>query len=262
MTVDVALEIIIVICSVWAVYATLYTKHTLNWDVFFAEMWLAILPTKDPSVQNTDRTIIKDPIFPKFSHTISWEDIGRNLEPNLGFSRDIQTNIQKKLQHNIVVGDGVVVRNIVECLSQKTLDFSLVMQEKTEELSKQIVAPNQRFIWIVTGAQWQPLVEFLHKYPGVRDYTRAVVAIHPVIHADWWKANFTQEQMDVEANMAIPYFFFMPPSVELQEPMASPTGWKSIDLIPCREGDGVYEANYLFLSKIIVLTLVKYQETV
>ena len=263
MTVNLVIETIIVICSIWAIYATLCPKNNMNWEMFFREMLLGIVPTKDHSRYQLENTLPKDPIYSKFSHAISWDDIGCTLEPNLGFTIEIQAKLQKKLQHNILVGEGIVSQNIAKFFSQTITDFQLVLQDKTDEIAKHIVAANKRFVWIVTEKQWQPLVEFLHRYPGVRDYTRAVVAIDPVLDEAWWQKKFTQDQMDVEANIAIPYFFFVPVSTQLIEPMASPTGWKSIQLIPFRDDDVLRDdVNCVLLSKIIVLTLAKYQEVV
>ena len=49
------------------------------------------------------------------------------------------------------------------------------------------------------------LAEYLHRSPAVRDFTSAVF-LAPELTQEWLNAHFDHDQMDVEADISVPYF--------------------------------------------------------
>ena len=59
-------------------------------------------------------------------------------------------------------------------------------------------------------------MSFLHANPAVRDFTGAVLLIEPEFDEDWMIAHFNNKEMDVEANISVPYFVCQPEGESFQ----------------------------------------------
>jgi len=158
---------------------------------------------------------------------VSWQDIIDNQDA-------VQAFLQRKLKHAIVVGQGSVAANLSEVLGVSLFSKNLDI----EELSTILQGRSQRFIFCGVGEEVQQMLTFAHQYPALRDRILGMILIDPQLDSEWLDSNFTHEQMDAEANHAIPYILWshvdladLRPWQSLPEPPESPSGWRSIELI-------------------------------
>jgi hypothetical protein len=80
----------------------------------------------------------------------------------------------------------------------------------------------------VRGKTCQDLLVFLREYPGVRDVTKCVFLVQPLLDQQWLAENFDHQMMDAESNHPIYYVTFASKNV-LHTPPIPKSGWKSIE---------------------------------
>ena len=104
-----------------------------------------------------------------------------------------------------------------------------------DRLEQVVQSRAQRLVFLAEGKQGQNVLEFLHENPGVRDVTKCVVLLHPILTKEWLVEKFDHEQMDAESNHPIFYIMFhnqkdsKNPMV-VQTPPIPSSGWQSIDV--------------------------------
>ena len=87
---------------------------------------------------------------------------------------------------------------------------------------------SQRLVFFVHGKNCQELLVFLREYPGVRDVTKCVFLVQPLLDQQWLAENFDHQTMDAESNHPIYYVTFASKNV-LHTPPIPKSGWKSIE---------------------------------
>ena len=132
------------------------------------------------------------------------------------------------------------------------------------QLEEQLQDRAQRFVFVAKRSQTKALLRFLHANPAVRDFTGAVVLIEPDLDEDWMIAHFNNKEMDVEANISVPYFVCQPEGESFQfMPSHDESGWKAIDVIQCDQSvlQWFHEQNMMWVQMLAML-MVKRKESV
>ena len=177
------------------------------------------------SVKNVDE-------FPRALGLLAWDEVQVD-------GSNVLEIVQRKLDGWIVVGfnnlnvwSDLIGNKFVE-LSSDTTSWMNVLEQNLDSTA-------ERFLWVVSADGCADALQFLHDHPAVRDYTGAVVLIEPKIEESWLEKHFNHTAMDVEANIALPYFVLSSqPETYMQMPTEDEQGWKSIDVIPILSIDEV-----------------------
>jgi hypothetical protein len=116
----------------------------------------------------------------------------------------------------------------------------------------------------VSAADATQLMKLLYANPAVRDFTGAVVLLEPILEETWMIKHFNNKDMDVEANISVPYFVCQPPGVSFQyRPPKDENGWKAIEVIQCNEQlQQWFKADNPMWIQILAMLMVKRKESV
>ena len=211
------LEIGIVILGLWAVWNSLPRDPNIEWSEYQRDLLTAL--KQQPVV---------DPFYPKPLTLLTWSDLQVD-------SAEVHAVLQRRLTDVMVVGRAERIDTWGTQLGQSlvTVDWSAV-ETLLATLENALTETAQRFVFVVEGADTQVLLTFLHANPAVRDFTGAVLAIEPIVNVEWMTEHFNNDEMDVEANISVPYFVChevgssFSPRVKVTD-----AGWKAIDVIEC-----------------------------
>lgn len=216
------IEVLIVLLGGWAVFKTLPREPEIDWVEYQRILF---------------GTLFGDPVeslmYPQPLRLLEWE----SLQNRSDAVKDI---FRRRLSGWILVANE---ERSVEQGSWETWaglpSVALDWERPTEwlmELESALEQSFQRFLFVASRADCQTLLQFMHEHPAVRDFTGAVVCVHPEFDPEWLATHFTHAEMDVEANVSIPYFVCAEQSSTLVVGEASTKGdlgWKAIDVIEC-----------------------------
>lgn len=225
------LEIAIVILAGWAVWLTLPKTPNIPWPKFQGQVLQAWLTQsqelmKTQSTQEIVSTISDECTeFSRPAILLSWSDVYLN-------SPILEQHLHKHLSHCVVVGAMELLQPLMQMAQIAHLQVDDFSKLDITVLEGVLSHRHQRLIFVAQKEDAQHLLAFLHQYPGVRDFTAIVVLLEPLLSQTWLAENFAHDQMDVEANIAIPYFFVTSDDSIPLNPIASKTGWQSIEVIP------------------------------
>ena len=204
-------------------------------------------------------TSVSEPVFPRPFTLLEWTDI-----------TPIPHNFKRTYKNDwtdwIVVGTDSLVGIWRENLLTKTrsVDWSN-SKEVLARLEETLTERSQRFVFLTSGTDAQSCcLTFLHANPPVRDFTGAVLLIEPDLEDDWMHEQFNNKQMDVEANVSVPYFVCQPGGQSFQfVPSVDESGWKAIEVIQCDSmvHQWFQEHNVMWVQMLAML-MVKRKESV
>lgn len=241
------IESAIALLGLWAVWKSLPRDPNIPWSHFQANIIHALMGNSLP-----------EPVFPRPFTLLEWTDI-RSDSPQL------QVYLQKRLTDWIVVGTDPLVGKWCGYLSTKTLcvDWSNTA-EVLSQLEETLKDRSQRFVFLSSGEDSGLLLQFLHANPPVRDFTGAVLLIEPHLDEEWMLEHFNNKQMDVEANVSVPYFVCQSEGQSFQfVPPADESGWKAIEMIQCDSmvHQWFQEQNTMWVQ-VMAMLMVKRKESV
>lgn len=211
------LEVGIVVLGLWAVWNSLPRDPNISWSEYQQDL-----------LKTLQQFPIVDPLYPKPLTLLEWSDIKVD-------SKEVHLVLQRRLADLIVVGRTGRVDVWKQQLEQSilTVDWSET-DSLLESLESVLTVSSQRFIFVVEGEDAQLLLAFLHEHPAVRDFTGAVLCIDPIVNSEWMAEHFNNDEMDVEANISVPYFVCLEVGVSsFPIPTVTDAGWKAIDVIEC-----------------------------
>ena len=137
-------------------------------------------------------------------------------------------------------------------------------KEVLARLEEMLTERSQRFVFLTNGNDSELLLRFLHANPPVRDFTGAVLLMEPALEEDWMLEHFNNTQMDVEANVSVPYFVCLPDGQSFQfVPSVDESGWKAIEVIQCDSmvHQWFQEQNTMWVQ-VMAMLMVKRKESV
>ena len=211
------IEIGIVLLGLWAVWKSLPRDPDIHWVQF-----------QENVVRGLIGEPIHEPMSPKPFTLLEWTDIASDSERR-------QDYVRKRLMDWIVVGTDALVHGWHESISIQTLSVDWSNStDVLDRLEKRLTERSQRFVFVTSAIDCDQLIQFLHANPPVRDFTGAVVLLEPELQTEWMQEHFNNKEMDVEANVSVPYFVCQTEGVSFQfMPPVSESGWKAIDVIQC-----------------------------
>jgi len=211
------LEVGIVVLGLWAVWNSLPRDPNISWSEYQQDLLKAL-----------EQLSIVDPLYPKPLTLLEWSDIKVD-------SKEVHLVLQRRLADLIVVGrtEHVDVWKRQLELSTLSVDWSQT-DSLLASLEAALTVSSQRFVFVVEEADAEVLLAFLHAHPAVRDFTGAVLFIDPIVNAEWMMEHFNNDEMDVEANISVPYFVCLGDEASsFPMPTVTDAGWKAIDVIEC-----------------------------
>ena len=276
MMIDLMLQIGIALLAFWAVWKSIPTPPSLEWKYFHSLMLSTFargaLERRNASITEWKNTLIEmvgyHPENPRSMEIFSgekgpvetWrsffqddsvvtqyllrdpEELGRPFQPAALISWDdvalehdkLGEHVQRKLSHAIVVGTGKTASELVRLLEVSHCSGALDI----DHLSRSLERKDQRFLFVGEREEAQQQLQILREFPALRDRTLGVLLIDSMLDPEWLAENFTQVQMDAEANVAIPYLAWsyvdpdaLQPWTTIEEPEIPDSGWKSIEVI-------------------------------
>lgn len=240
------IEIGIGLLGFWAVWKSLPRDPNIPWIQFQSDVVGAL-----------KGELVSEPVFPKPFTLLDWTDIASD-------SQHLQEYLQKRLADWIVVGTESVVSSWHGSTSTEAVlvDWSNATKVLSR-LEQRLTERSQRFVFVTSGKDSGLLLQFLHANPPVRDFTGAVVLINPELEADWMNEYFTNKEMDVEANISVPYFVCQSQGVSFQfTPPADESGWKAIEVIQCAPSvHQWFEENNGMWVQMLAMLMVKRKES-
>ncbi len=241
------IEIGIVLLGLWAVWKSLPRDPDIPWIQFQANVVRALMGES-----------VHEPVSPKPFTLLEWTDITSD-------SQKLQDYLHKRLADWIVVGTAEMVHDWRESISIQTLSVEWSdSSEVLAQLEKRLTERSQRFVFVTSATDSDQLIHFLHANPPVRDFTGAVVLLEPQLEAEWMQEQFNNKEMDVEANVSVPYFVCQSEGVSFQfMPPVDESGWKAIELIQCDPiaHQWFQEQNSMWVQ-ILAMLMVKRKESV
>ena len=243
------LELGIVVLAAWAVWKSLPKTPQIAWLNYSKNLRLRLSGRTDHEVE----------MFPRALGLLAWDAVEIN-------GTLVQEIVRRKLDGWIVVGSKDLDA-WSDLIGHKVLELPSTEDRWMTVLEQALDSTAQRFLWIVSSNQCDEALRFLHDHPAVRDYTGAIVLIEPEVDLDWLKKHFTHAEMDVEANIALPYFVLSSKQETfIQLPPDDEHGWKSIDVIPVLSIDEVDLENVtsesaLWLATLVTLMICKRKES-
>ena len=243
MNFELFLEVMIITLAGWALWKSLPKPLHYDWTSIHAKFLLSLSGEKNERwTQVAEREMIAKP----FS-IFTWEDIHADSEEVIAF-------IQRKCKHILLIGEGAIAN---ECAI--VLDRPLSTLTTVEDLSQRLQKSSQRFLFIGEGKKGQELLSFLHQYPAVRDHMAGVILVNPELNADWCREHFNHREMDVEAQLSIPYFVWGTQAYDaLEKPAVDERGWRAIELIDL--GCVSEDVHQKWMTRSVALVLCKTME--
>ena len=229
------LELGILILGAWAVWKTLPRTPNIQW-LEYGQILRGRL---------TNQLVSSNEEFPKALGLLDWNDV------KLGSER-VATIVEQKLDGWIVVGESDNLHYWSSLIQYKTLQLPSETNDWMSLLENSLANTAERFFWVASGSESQKVLEFLQE---------------PQIDVDWVDTCFTHSEMDVEANIAVPYFVLSAKSEScLTVPDENEQGWKSIDVIPILSIDEVelesLDSNSaLWASTVVTIMICKRKES-
>lgn len=218
------LEVGIAFLGAWAVWKSLPTDPEIDWQQFQLALGHAF------QGQEPDTGIFSRPL-----NLVSWSAL--KVDASLTTSEDLDPQLLavlgRKLEDTIVVGSEELVADWVRLFELQRLIADWSSDSLLPDLEKVLERRSQRFIFVVQGEDVQRMLVFLHANPAVRDFTGAIVVIEPVVDNAWVQKHFNHTEMDVEANLSIPYFVCESTPTNVFTVASDPSGWKAIEVIDC-----------------------------
>lgn len=211
---DVYLEIIIVILAGWALWNSIPREPRIDWMEFGHRIRMRLSGFQIESTPNNPLMLLQ------------WDQIYLHSET-------LQERVQHRLSDYILIGEDSLIPIWSEWLGLKQ---SLVCVNDSGNamslLESALENRAERFIIVSSGNTCQKWLELLHQYPAVRDFTAAVVFLEPELSDGWILEHFNHDEMDVEANISVPYFVLsQEASTYLSTPPSNSMGWKAIEVI-------------------------------
>lgn len=243
MNVELSLEVVILLLAAWALWKSLPRPLKYDWVSIHSKFLLQLSQEKN---EDWSQIAEKESLEKPFS-ILDWEDIQVD-------SDQVITFLRRRCKHLLFIGEGDFALGLSEFLK-----LPLSVLTTVEDLSGLLEKSSQRFVFIARGERGQDLLTFLHQYPAVRDHTGGVLLIDPVLDHNWCKKHFTHSEMDVEAQLLIPYFIWGSKEYHrLEKPPVDERGWKAIELIDL----GVFseEVQKKWMTQSIALVLCKTME--
>ena len=241
------IESMILLLGMWAVWKSLPRDPNIPWVQFQEDLR-----------QSLQGSIPSEPRFPKPFTLLEWADISSDSEP-------LRDYLSKRLQNWIVIGEDALTIGFNKGILMKSAVCDWQEPDKLLSLlEEQIQDRSQRFVFIAKGSQTKDLLRFLHANPAVRDFTGAAVLLEPELQTEWMQEHFNNKEMDVEANISVPYFVCQPEGEAFHLiPQKDESGWKAIEVIQC---DPVvlqwfHEQNVMWVQMLAML-MVKRKESV
>ena len=189
---------------------------------------------------------------------VSWEDIAQENDSVFEY-------LKRKLSHVIVAGNNLSSQNLAGMIGAPHFSEALDI----EKLSEIIERKDQRFLFVGEQKEVEKHLQVLRDFPALRDRTLAVLMIDPTLDMDWLEKNFTQEHMDAEANVAIPYITWsyvdldvLQPWTTVVEPEIPDSGWKSIDVIDLGAFPNAMKNHQKWMNLAVCFVLCKRMEMV
>ena len=215
---DVYLEVIIVALSGWALLKSLPREPQVDWMEFSHRIRQRL---SGLDVESKDG----NPLM-----LLQWDQMYLHSET-------LQGRIQRRLNDHIVVGIDPLVSVWSAWLGLKSSLVNVDDPVHAMSMLESILENRaERFMIISSGTECQKWLEFLHQYPAVRDFTAAVVFLEPDFSEDWISEHFNHDEMDVEANISVPYFVLSRGvSTYLSTPPANSMGWKALEVITLQD---------------------------
>ncbi len=216
------IEGVIVLLGAWAVFKSLPREPDVDWAAYQQSLLATLL---GDSVENS---ICDQPL-----RLLEWTDIHKG-------SDKVRSVFRRRLDGWIVVTNEDRAAERAEWKAWADLESVSLDWDRPaawlSQLESVLTQSSQRFLFVASQADCQQLLKFLHQHPAVRDFTGAVVCINPVLNTEWLAMHFTHANMDVEANVSIPYFVCATQSNPLpigEGDRKGNLGWKAIDVIEC-----------------------------
>lgn len=215
---DVYLEIVIVALAGWALWNTLPRDPKMDWTEFSQRI-------RNGLSGNQMESLDSNPLM-----LLQWDQIYLHSET-------LRACVQRRLSDHILIGVDSLASVWSEWLGLK---LALVTANESENamslLESALENRAERFVIVSNGTECQEWLEFLHQYPAVRDFTAAVIFLEPELSENWISEHFNHDEMDVEANISVPYFVLSrEPSTYLTTPPANSMGWKAIEVIALQD---------------------------
>jgi hypothetical protein len=176
-----------------------------------------------------DECLFDDPLslgdaydtVPVLGPKADWEAISRWEEP-------VVEGLRRRQEHArwAVLGDPKLAEVLVRELGEgRAVALQADTPDALEAAAKELVPePSDRLIWVARGSAAGLVVRTLQASPGLRDRTRAVVALGAHFDSEtqaWFSEHFTHASMDTEISRATPYFqvsFVVPGVLPIGEP--------------------------------------------
>lgn len=237
----------IVLLGAWAVWKSLPRDPNIPWVEYQSDI-LGCLDGAAPT----------EPAYPKPFTLLEWSDIQSD-------SVTVMAYIQKRLQDWIPVGREKTIQSWDQvCPSESMIvDWSNPKQVLTQ-LEGRLQERSQRFIFVASTDDASRLLKFLHANPPVRDFTGAIVLMEPELDADWMQTHFNDKEMDVEANVSVPYFVCQEEGESFGfVPATDENGWKAIEVVQVDSAALTWfrENNRLWVQ-LMAMLMVKRKESV
>ena len=237
----------IVLLGAWAVWKSLPRDPKIAWNQYQSDVLMCL-----------DGVTPDTPSYPKPFTLLEWADVHPASETLL-------TYLQNRLQDWIPVGtQGAIQHWEQACTSERmVVDWSNGAQVLSQ-LEERLQERSQRFVFVASKQDATSLLEFLHANPPVRDFTGAVVLMDPNLDADWMGEHFNDKEMDVEANISVPYFVCQSEGETFQfVPSADENGWKAIEVVQVNTAalNWFYERNRQWVQ-LLAMLMVKRKESI
>jgi len=237
----------IVLLGAWAVWKSLPRDPKIAWDQYQSDILTCLngVPPDTPS-------------DPKPFTLLEWSDVQAASETLLIY-------LQNRLQDWIPVGTQEAILYWEQvCRSEPMIvDWSNGVQVLSQ-LETRLQERSQRFVFVASKQDAASLLGFLHANPPVRDFTGAVVLMDPYLDADWMGNHFNDKEMDVEANISVPYFVCQSEGEAFQfVPSADENGWKAIEVVQVNTAalNWFHERNTQWVQ-LLAMLMVKRKESV
>ncbi len=192
-----------------------------------------------------DEVLFEDPVdlgpaydtVPVLGPEASWEAVSR-------WDDTVVAGLRRRLEHTrwVVLGDDGLAAVLAEVLGPERVITGSAETPEGLIASAEAWVPetSDRLVWLAVGAPAGLLARGLHGSAGLRDRTRAVVAVAAELGgetSDWLAEHFTHAAMDTELARTTPYFhlgFVAPETLPLGEPGVplADTCWPVLDEPP------------------------------
>ena len=212
---DIYLEMIIVLLAGWALWKSLPRDPCIEWDVFGQAIQQSLSDQIPDGAKNHPLMLLE------------WDQV-RLHDTNL------YEILQRRLSGTILVGTDSLTKHWGEWLGCKHVSTFIIDDPTSWTDTLETVLDNtaERFVIIAQGTDCQVWLEYLHRSPAVRDFTSAVIFLAPELRQEWLTAHFDHDQMDVEANISVPYFVLSQSSETcISTPAPNSMGWKALEII-------------------------------